>query len=205
MKFNFHKYHGAGKDFLLLDNREKQYENIDKYDLFLLCDRHFGVGADGVVLLNSNPEVDFSIQVYLPNGKEVAMSGAGGRCAVLFAHTLGVIKQQETTFLAHDGIHHAKLLEDNQVSLSMKDVTKVDFGYDTAVFDLGIPHCVKFTEYLGDADMIKEGRKLRASDDFKETGVSLSYLEYGTQALEVRTYEMGVEDEVLSSTAGAMV
>src|SRR5699024_2087689 len=147
------------------------------------------VGADGVILLNNSDEADFEIKIYSPDGNERAMSGNGSRCAVNFAKKLGIVDGNELTFKAGDGIHKAEILEEDKIKVQMADVKEITFEYDSAIFNFEKPHYIKHTEYLGDADMVKIGRELRASDKrYKESGVNVSYLEYGTQALEVRTY-----------------
>ncbi len=203
MNFHFSKYH-AGKDFILLDNREGAYSEIDKHDVFLLCDRHFGVGADGLILLNSHSEADFENVLYYPNGLKGEISGNGNRCAVAFAKEIGVVRREEITFLSNEQLFEANFQEEDTVEVSMPDVTAVDFGYDSALLNTGSKHYVKFTEYLGDVEVTKEGKEIRNQEKFKPEGVNVSYLEYGTEALEVRTYEKGVEDEVPSSGTGAI-
>src|SRR5690625_2384970 len=193
MFIHFYKYQGAGNDFVILDNRSDEYSGFGKKEIFMLCDRHFGIGADGLILLNDHPEADFEMKYFNANGKEGTMCGNGGRCITAFAKLKGII-DKEADFMAIDGLHHAVIEEENKISLQMQDVNKVDFGYDFAVLDTGSPQYVKFTEYLGDVDVVKEGKKIRSQKEYMPDGINVNFLEYGTNALEVRTYERRSEE-----------
>ncbi len=201
MFFHFYKYQGAGNDFVILDNRQGEYSGLDQKDIFLLCDRHFGVGADGLMMLNNHSEWPFEMKYFNADGREGSMCGNGGRCIAAFAKSKGIIGD-EVTFMAVDGPHEAKVVKENWIELKMKDVDKVELGYDFAILDTGSPHYVKFTEFLGDIDVVKEGKKIRDMERFKPDGINVNFLEYGTAALQIRTYERGVEDETLACGTG---
>ncbi len=201
MFFHFYKYQGAGNDFVILDNRLEEYSAMDQKDIFLICDRHFGIGADGLMLLNNHPEADFAMKYFNSDGKEGTMCGNGGRCIVAFANAKGLIKE-ETTFMAVDGLHQAIITRPGWVELKMKDVDEVEIGYDYAILDTGSPHYVKFTEFLGDVDVVKEGQAIRQQKRFMPDGINVNFLEYGTSALQIRTYERGVENETLACGTG---
>lgn len=201
MFIHFYKYQGAGNDFVILDNRLGEYDSLDQKEIFLICDRHFGIGADGFMLLNNHPDADFEMKYFNADGKEGTMCGNGGRCMVAFAQSKGIIKE-ETVFMAIDGLHEAKIMKDGRIELKMKDVDKVETGYDYAILDTGSPHYVKFTEFLGDVDVVKEGRAIRQQPRFMPDGINVNFLEYGTSALQIRTYERGVEDETLACGTG---
>lgn len=201
MKFHFYKYQGAGNDFIILDNREGQFNDLSIRQRLLLCHRHFCIGADGLMLLNAYPEADFEMKYYNADGKESSMCGNGGRCIVAFAKKLGVIKSK-ANFMAIDGLHEAVLVKDDWVELKMKDVNGVELGEDFAILDTGSPHYVKYTEFLGDVDVVKEGRAIRNSKRFAKEGINVNFLEYGSNALLVRTYERGVENETLACGTG---
>lgn len=201
MFLHFYKYQGAGNDFVVLDNRNGQYDKLVTPQIYKLCNRHFGVGADGLMTLNLHPEADFEMKYFNADGREGSMCGNGGRCVVAFARRLGLI-EKEVRFLAVDGIHEATMTKDNWVELKMRDVNQVDFGKDFAVLDTGSPHYVKYTEYLGDVDVVKEGRAIRNSPDFKKEGINVNFVEYGPDALLVRTYERGVENETMACGTG---
>ena len=201
MFFHFYKYQGAGNDFVILDNRLEEYNRLDQKDIFLICDRHFGVGADGLMLLNKHAEADFEMKYFNADGKEGTMCGNGGRCITAFAKHKGLI-EEETTFMAVDGLHQARITRDNWVELKMQDVSTVEIGYDYAILDTGSPHYIQFTEFLGDVDVVAEGRKIRQQERFMPDGINVNFLEYGTRALQVRTYERGVENETLACGTG---
>ncbi|TAN15757.1 MAG: diaminopimelate epimerase [Chitinophagaceae bacterium] len=201
MTVHFFKYQGVGNDFIILDNRDDRYNGLGKEQILLLCNRHFGVGADGLMMLNDHPEAGFEMKYFNSDGKEGSMCGNGGRCIVAFAHRLG-LTQDKVKFMAYDGIHEAVLTKDNWVELKMSDVKGVEFGDDFAILNTGSPHYVKYVEHLGDVDVVKEGRGIRNSARFKKDGINVNFVEYGTNHLLVRTYERGVEDETKACGTG---
>ena len=145
MKIEFYKYQGTGNDFILLDNREDIYNAITNEQVKFLCDRHFGIGADGLMLLNNNEEYDFEMIYYNADGKPGSMCGNGGRCIVQFASMLG-IKKKEYRFLATDGAHEAEIDLEKEVSLKMKDVTDVNFTLNNFLLNTGSPHYVVYVK-----------------------------------------------------------
>lgn len=201
MFLHFYKYQGAGNDFVILDNRLDEYSHLDQKDIFMICDRHFGVGADGLMMLNKHNKADFEMKYFNADGREGTMCGNGGRCMVTFAKTKGII-EEETSFMAVDGLHQAKLTKPDRVELKMKDVDEVELGYDYAILNTGSPHYVKFSEFLGDVDVVKEGRAIRQQKRFMPDGINVNFLEYSTASLQIRTYERGVEDETLACGTG---
>lgn len=200
MLLHFHKYQGTGNDFVLIDNREKniylEIEQIKK-----LCNRHFGIGADGLMLLEPEPGLDFKMVYYNSDGNLSSMCGNGGRCIVNFAHSLGIIKEK-TKFLAFDGIHEAVIDEQNIVSLKMTDVSEINIHENYFVLDTGSPHLVKFTEHLNDMDVKEEGKKIRYSPEFFQEGINVNFVEVKEGIVHLRTYERGVENETLSCGTG---
>lgn len=201
MQVHFYKYQGAGNDFVILDNRSGEYNELTRDQIQFLCARRFGIGADGLMMLNENDDVAFEMKYYNADGNKGSMCGNGGRCMVAFAKKLGLI-QEKVSFLAFDGIHEAVLVKDNWVELKMSDVNGVEFGEDFAILDTGSPHYVKYTEYLGDVDVVKEGKAIRDSKRFFKEGINVNFIEYGTNALLVRTYERGVENETKACGTG---
>jgi len=197
---NFHKYQGTGNDFVMIDNREEGFDKSDLKLIASLCDRRFGIGADGVILIENCERADFEMVYFNPDGSQ-SLCGNGSRCAVMFANHLGVI-QNETTFLAVDGIHKA-YIEDEEVRLLMHDVSTYEMIDQDFLIDTGSPHYIKYVDSTDTVDPIVEGRKIRYSDRFSAAGVNVNFLELtGEGELKIRTYERGVEYETLSCGTG---
>lgn len=202
MKIKFEKYQGAGNDFILLDNSDNAYTKITTEQVKRMCNRHFGVGADGLMLLNKKDGVDFEMVYFNADGNEGSMCGNGGRCIVQFASMLG-IKKNEYVFSATDGIHKAEIDLDKEVSLKMNDVNKVQFSLDHYILNTGSPHYVQFVKGLENFDVVEEGRKIRYSKQFAEKGINVNFVEtLHDDEIFVRTYERGVENETLSCGTG---
>jgi len=200
MLLHFFKYHGTGNDFILIDNRQ---DNLSKNDTKLirrLCDRHFGIGADGLILIERAATVHFNMRYFNADGKPGSMCGNGGRCAVAFANFLGMI-EEEATFVAAGGRYHAKI-EGEKIRLQMQDVTEIE-THDTHWFvDTGSPHHVEMAEQLSDVDVLGRGAKLRY-ETYGDSGSNINFVEqHSKSSFEVRTYERGVENETLSCGTG---
>jgi diaminopimelate epimerase len=202
MNFPFVKYHGTGNDFILIDDRRSHYE-IDAGTIRKMCDRHFGIGGDGLIQLRNNVEFDFEMLYYNSDGLPGSMCGNGGRCAMAYAHSLGIIKEY-ARFKAFDGIHEAKIISKNPfvVSLHMNDVTNIEINPGFIFMDTGSPHYISFINNVEKADVINEGKKVRFSDRFKKEGTNVNFVEEKDSGIYVRTYERGVEDETLSCGTG---
>ena len=202
MKIKFYKYQGSGNDFIIIDNREKAGDKLTTKQINKMCDRHFGIGADGLMLLNEKEGFDFEMIYFNADGNLGSMCGNGGRCIVQFASNMG-IKKNEYIFSAIDGAHKAKVDLDRQVSLQMKDVQGVEFSLDHYVLNTGSPHYVKFVTGIEDLDVVSEGRKIRNSKQFAKEGINVNFIEtIDDDHIFVRTYERGVEDETLSCGTG---
>lgn len=202
MKIKFDKYQGAGNDFVLLDNRENSYDKLTGSQIKKMCDRHFGIGADGLMLLNKKDGFDFEMIYYNADGKIGSMCGNGGRCIVQFASELG-IRKNEYSFLATDGTHIADIDLEREISLKMNDVNKVQFSFDHYILNTGSPHYVKFVSNLDNFNVVEEGRKIRYSKEFAEKGINVNFVQtLHDDAIYVRTYERGVEDETMSCGTG---
>ena len=199
---HFYKYQGTGNDFVMFDNRKEQFPAQDKALISRLCDRKFGVGADGVILLNLHPDYDFEMIYYNADGS-VAMCGNGSRCAVHLAHHLGIIGA-ETTFRAHDGVHTARI-EGEKVTVNLSDVPRVDTHEDGYFLNTGTRHFVRVLpedQLLSAYDVVGEGKKIRYDDRFMPEGTNASFVQAHNGQASMRIYERGVENETLSSGTG---
>lgn len=205
MNLTFYKYQATGNDFILVDNRKGTLGFSDATIAFL-CNRHTGIGADGMILLSAIPGFDFFMTYFNSDGKESTMCGNGGRCITAFAARLDLIKDK-AHFKAIDGIHYAEILtihnSSTLVRLKMKEVDYIYKSGDAFVLNTGSPHWVAFAENVAGLDMIAEGRKIRYGKDFAPDGTNVNYAEINPTSLFVRTYERGVENETLSCGTGA--
>ncbi len=204
----FWKYQGAGNDFIMLDQREVQ--SLTRADTGLiehLCNRRFGIGADGLILLQYTPGYDFEMIYFNADGRESSMCGNGGRCIAAFARHLGLV-QDTCRFLAIDGTHEALITapdnprEEAWVELRMNDVTTIETDGDAYVLNTGSPHYVRFDTQINQKDMVSEGRAVRYSERFQKAGINVNLVEQSDDGWHIRTYERGVEDETLACGTG---
>lgn len=204
MRINFYKYQGTGNDFVIVDNRDSDYNNLTEEQIKKICDRRFGVGADGFMLLNEKEGYDFEMVYYNADGREGSMCGNGGRCIVQFAHDRGIVKQHYH-FQAVDGTHEAAVYkEEGLVSLKMIDVADVSNYQHDKVLNTGSPHYVQLADDVMALDVVKEGKNIRYNKDFNEKGINVNFVEVkDDNNLIVRTYERGVEDETFACGTGA--
>lgn len=201
MKLHFYKYQGTGNDFVILDNRQGIFD-ASRIDLIKqICDRRFGVGADGFMLLENTPGYDFKMVYFNADGNESTMCGNGGRCLVAFAHKMGVF-EKDTRFLAIDGEHWANI-QDGIVHLKMIDIAQVEQNETFCWLNTGSPHYVKFVKNIADYPVFEEGKSIRYNDRFKAEGTNVNFAEkIADNEIFVRTYERGVEDETYSCGTG---
>lgn len=201
MTHNFYKYQGTGNDFVIIDNRLKNFNKKDSKQVAFLCDRRFGVGADGLILLENHDTADFKMVYFNADGNESSMCGNGGRCIVAFAKFLNIVKDS-AAFEAIDGMHDA-IIEDDIIKLHMQNVDQVEKHSNHIFLNTGSPHHVQKETKLKELDIKTEGAKIRYGSPYNEAGSNVNFvskINEGTFA--VRTYERGVEDETLSCGTG---
>ena len=202
LKTKFYKYQGAGNDFVLVDNRDMSFNHQNPEVIARICNRRFGVGADGMMFLQHHEGFDFEMIYYNADGNPSSMCGNGGRCIVAFAKHLGVIGE-ETNFLAVDGPHYAKIAESGDwVSLQMIDVDHIAQDGEAYVLNTGSPHYVRLTTGLVNKDVYYEGQTIRYNDTYRNEGINVNFVEPATDGYFVRTYERGVEDETYACGTG---
>ncbi len=200
MKIKFCKYHGTGNDFVIIDNRKILFDRDKKNLIAKLCNRRYGIGADGLILLQNAQGYDFEMIYFNADGNESSMCGNGGRCLVDFAKKLGIINDK-ANFLAIDGQHEA-IIKGKIISLSMSDVNDIEINTNNCFMNTGSPHYLVFIDNVDEVDVVEEGKKIRYNDRFRGQGVNVNFLEKRNDMLYVRTYERGVEDETLSCGTG---
>lgn len=203
MLVKFYKYQGTGNDFVLIDNRsyglKPANETIKK-----ICHRRFGIGADGLILLQNKSGFDFEMIYYNSDGRQSSMCGNGGRCIVKFAHDLKLIADT-CHFWAIDGAHKASVLPNNIVSLKMIDVEDVQQSGNDFVLNTGSPHYVRFASHINQMRIIDEAHKIRYNDIYKTDGINVNFAEpVNPHTIRMRTYERGVEDETYSCGTGVV-
>ena len=202
MQIAFHKYQGTGNDFIILDNRDLQYSKITADQVKQLCSRRFGIGADGLMMLQTAKGYDFEMVYYNSDGRPSSMCGNGGRCLVKFAQRMGIEKTLYK-FLAVDGEHEAEIDHDNTVSLKMKDVNGIREYHGDFILDTGSPHYVKMVTNVKDLDVFHKGKEIRNNNNFAKEGINVNFVsQLSEDEIFVRTYERGVEDETLSCGTG---
>lgn len=200
MELTFYKYQGTGNDFVIVDNRQELFPKNNTKLVARLCDRKFGIGADGLMLLESSKNTDFKMVYYNADGNFSTMCGNGGRCLVAFAEYLGVISKN-TTFEAVDGLHEATI-KGNIVNLKMIDVDNIIVKNEYAFADTGSPHHVELVENIGDFDVFTNGKRIR-NEIYGTEGSNVNFVtQQNDTTFRVRTYERGVEDETLACGTG---
>jgi diaminopimelate epimerase len=204
MKIEFFKYHGTGNDFIIIDNRNLQWKP-DHQHVASLCNRHLGIGSDGLMLLTDVRGFNFGMTYFNSDGNESTMCGNGGRCMTAFARLLGIV-DTKAHFYAIDGEHEAFILTESenitQIKLKMKDVTVEEPVGGNFFIDTGSPHYIIFSTNVNRMDIVKKARKIRYDTCFAEEGTNVDFVEIKNDHLFVRSYERGVEDETLSCGTG---
>jgi len=202
MKIIFSKYNGAGNDFIVIDHRKNNIEYnpslIEK-----LCNRNFGIGGDGLILIKESKSTDFEIFHYTPDGNLGSLCGNGSRCAISFAYRNKIIGRK-TKFHAFDGIHNAEIINDNLVKMEMKinsEIIENEFG---TWVDTGSPHLVIEKDNTDELDVNLLGSSIRYNEYYKKEGVNVNFIEkISNESFKIRTYERGVENETLACGTGS--
>jgi diaminopimelate epimerase len=209
MQIEFYKYHGTGNDFVMIDNRTGIFPKDNIALIAHLCDRRFGIGGDGLILLENDISAsnlaktnDFRMVYYNSDGNQSSMCGNGGRCLVAFAKKLNVI-QNNATFIATDGLHHATIATDGLVSLQMITVSTIKIADNYVFLDTGSPHHVQLVEDLENYNVKENGAAIRYGSLYGKAGSNVNFVnQIDGDTFAVRTYERGVEDETLSCGTG---
>jgi len=200
----FYKYHGAGNDFIIFNFLEKEID-ISEEKRKQLCNRHTGIGADGVMYLLPSKKYHFEMKYFNADGKEGSMCGNGGRCMISFAYDMGLI-EDNYNFYAVDGEHSGHILEINDkekiIELQMADVSDVKEIKGQMILNTGSPHYVDFRDEISQMNVYEEGKIIRNSVSFKKEGINVNFVEIDGDRLKVRTYERGVENETLACGTG---
>ncbi|MFE3868677.1 diaminopimelate epimerase [Flavobacterium sp. LS2P90] len=203
MQIEFYKYQGTGNDFVMIDNRSNFFPKDNIQLISRLCDRRFGIGGDGLILLENDTETDFKMVYYNSDGNQSSMCGNGGRCLVAFAKKLNVI-QDNTTFIATDGVHHASVAANGIVSLQMIDVPEVKITPDYVFMNTGSPHHIQLVEDLEHYNVKENGASIRYGELYGKQGSNINFVKkIDETTFSLRTYERGVEDETLACGTGA--
>lgn len=200
MHIQFYKYQGTGNDFVMLDNRNGIYDSVGVNEIKKICDRRFGIGADGLIKINAHPTLTFEMDYYNSDGSK-SFCGNGARCTVAFANFLG-ISTENVDFWAIDGRHSASLTE-QKVALAMNNVSEIHEVASDYLLHTGSPHYIQFVDNVAQVDVYTQGNFIRNQDSYKLEGVNVNFVQViNEQELFVRTYERGVEDETLSCGTG---
>ena len=198
---HFTKYQGTGNDFILIDNLNSQVGQLTQEQVKFLCDRKYGVGADGLILIEPSKNADFYMNYYNSDGSQ-SFCGNGSRCSVHFAYSLGKISN-ETSFDAIDGMHKAKISND-LISIEMKSVPSIVKQNDDFILSTGSPHFVRISDDISTQLIVKVGKMVRFSNDFLKEGINVNLMRIINQdSIEIATYERGIENETLSCGTGA--
>ena len=201
MKINFTKYEGNGNDFIFVDDRKEEFSEDNVSMISKLCDRKFGIGADGLILLRKHKAYDFQMIYFNSDGNESSMCGNGGRCLVNYALQLD-IDLKTNSFLAIDGVHKFKVV-DNEIYLKMNDVKDIVVKNGYNFLNTGSPHVVQIVENVDEINVYEQGKKIRRQ--FQEmNGVNVNFVSFNNDIIKCRTFERGVENETLSCGTGVV-
>lgn len=201
---DFVKYQGTGNDFVLINGNKQAFDPEDHDRVRHICDRRFGIGADGFIIIRDHARSDFEMLYFNADGRPGSLCGNGSRCAVAFAYQEGFFSDEHCRFMAYDGIHDARISPaDGIVELKMGNVSGYETGKGMVIMDTGSPHYVTLVEDLSDIDVVEAGKAIRFSPRFAKEGINVNFVEEaGDDHLKVATYERGVENETYSCGTG---
>ena len=204
MKFNFDKYQGAGNDFIIIDDRLSIFPKENASIINQLCNRHMGIGADGLILVQNSSHGDFKMIYFNSDGKLGSLCGNGARCVFAYARSLNIVKNKGV-FEAADGLHFASMKKDNLVSLDMNDITNISKIGDSLFINTGSPHHLELVEDISKINVNDQGAAIRFGEPYLDFGTNVNYIEMlDKNTFKIRTYERGVEKETLSCGTGAV-
>lgn len=204
MVIDFIKYQGSGNDFILIENINGKIPNLSRNTIQHYCHRHFGIGADGLIIIKQSKVADFYMTYYNSDGNMSSLCGNGSRCAVRFAHSHSLI-QANATFEAYDGIHEAQILKDDRIAIRFNDIDQLEKYQDGVICDSGSPHYMQFVDNIDAIDLIPLARSIRNNSRFQEKGINVNYFQKNSSSeFGIRTYERGVENETLSCGTGVV-
>jgi diaminopimelate epimerase len=204
MVSEFYKYHGAGNDFVVFDCRKSDEFFFNQKRVAFLCDRHLGIGADGMILLLNDKDSEFRMKYFNSDGKEGSMCGNGGRCITAFARDLGMMNET-VSFRGIDGLHYARILGPDRISLKMIDVDGVKVLEDGYLVETGSTHFVTYRKNIAELDVFTEGREIRHQSRFGNKGTNVNFVESVSEnVFKIRTFERGVENETLACGTGSV-
>ena len=203
----FHKYQGTGNDFIIIDNRNHNFPKKDSSLIASLCDRHFGIGADGLILLEDHENTDFSMIYFNGDGFESGFCGNGSRCITHLAKKLNII-EKNAVFSAIDGIHESRIFN-GKISVKMNkvlkaDIYKYDDNYNTTFINTGSPHLIRLFHNIDTIDVVNKAKEIKLKYPDYTEGLNINFCEISDSIIKLRTYERGVEDETLSCGTGAV-
>lgn len=202
-ELRFQKWQATGNDFVIVDNRNGIIRDLSSEWISRICNRNFGVGADGFMFIQNHPELDFEMKYFNANGLEAEMCGNGARSIIGFVKNMGIISDS-TSFKAIDGLHSGWIIGKDQYRIKMVDVNAIKKNNQGIFLNTGVPHLVIFSEDPEQIEVVKQGREIRYSMEFAPKGTNVNYANYSDDILRMRTYERGVENETLSCGTGAV-
>jgi diaminopimelate epimerase len=200
----FAKYHGTGNDFILFEAFTQTLPDFTSQEIQRLCDRHLGIGADGLMCIIPDADSDFRMLYFNADGMPGSLCGNGGRCAVRFAADCNIISEHKVRFSAYDGLHEA-IWDHESVTLKMAgDPHIVKKGTNQWFTDTGSPHHVEKVESVNEVDVFNTGTQIRNSDSYKPGGTNVNFISWDNNHIQMRTFERGVENETLSCGTGVV-
>jgi len=205
MKVSFEKYQGTGNDFIIIDNREEKFDKQNVKLINYLCNRRFGIGADGLLLLENHSQYAFEMIYFNADGNLSSMCGNGGRCIASYAYEKQITKKSDI-FYAIDGEHHVEIIDDENVCLKMLVYGNIERFNNDFLAETGSPHYVTFKDDIDDIDIISKAREIRYNEPFEKKGINVNFVNKALtdNRVYMRTYERGVEAETLSCGTGTV-